>query len=227
MSLKRSCVTLDAAIGEAPYHKRLCASTHGVPGALQPQCHDLTAPAGLPGASHEVVQWLQALARSHNAAAALTEANLNDQTWHCFAEFNLLFDAHFAATPTSALRGYHSFTRMNKALLVERFLLSHGQHAAGCAAAAAAGAAPLFSGPGPVPLQARMVAFVLTKVFTSYPEAAVARYSLEAPAWLLPWCARWGLRPCADGTVTVTAVHAYPAGGSGAPVRVIYVPSFE
>eukprot|EP00955_Chlamydomonas_euryale_P063787 358772-Chlamydomonas_euryale.AAC.19 len=86
MSLKRSCVTLDAAIGEAPYHKRLCASTHGVPGALQPQCHDLTAPAGLPGASHEVVQWLQALARSHNAAAALTEANLNDQTWCGWAD---------------------------------------------------------------------------------------------------------------------------------------------
>ncbi|KAG1670828.1 hypothetical protein FOA52_003419 [Chlamydomonas sp. UWO 241] len=177
----------------------------------------------------EPLAWLQRLCRSsHDAHTSLASANLSEHLWQCFAEFNLLMEDHFPSVPTTAIRGYHSITRMPKALLADRFMQSHG-HAQQQPTSGA-----LFGGPA-LPMQAQMVLLVLDRVFTSYRDAAIVKYALEAPPWLAAWCGRWGLRPGADGTVAVVAVHAYapaahsaPTGGANeaAPMRVVYVPCF-
>ena len=40
--------------------------------------------------------------------------------WQAFAEMNQLLENYFASLPTSALRGYHSFTRCSKAAMWSR-----------------------------------------------------------------------------------------------------------
>lgn len=49
----------------------------------------------------------------------------------CFGELNLEMEQHFASLPARAIRGYHSFTRMPRAMLLERYALSLQQQGHG------------------------------------------------------------------------------------------------
>lgn len=123
--------------------------------------------------------------------------------------------SNFSNLPASAIRGLHSYTRMPREALLAAYMHNHG------------GASGFHS------TEVQLVNFILSKVFSCYAEAAIARYTIEVPCWLLPWCVRWGLPPSRDGTISFQAVHAYTPQSqywpshADEPIRVVYVPCFS
>ncbi|KAG2501780.1 hypothetical protein HYH03_000280 [Edaphochlamys debaryana] len=147
---------------------------------------------------------------SSGASAGL--AHIGTPAWHSIAELNVLMARHFSSLPTSMLRGYHSFTRQPRAQLWSRFAQSQG--------APPGHEASFGLGPG-TPLQVSLTRVLLEHVLSPCPTASCVVYTMEVPAWLRPWAARWGYP--ARAPLRVLAVFAYPGADNAAP-RVLYVP---
>ncbi|GLC40794.1 hypothetical protein PLESTB_000021900 [Pleodorina starrii] len=151
------------------------------------------------------------------AASSTAAGSLGTALWHAFAELNVVLARHFSELPTSMLRGYHSFTRAPRAQLWHRFAASQGaemseEHhtAMGCCG-----------------MQRWLVLtrFLLEHVLAGCPTASCVMYTIEVPAWLYGWCARWG-HPGNNAPLRVLALFAYEAAGAPSP-RALYVPCIE
>jgi hypothetical protein len=127
--------------------------------------------------------------------------------WACVAELNAAAGPNFAALPTTALRGLHSFSRAPKANLLAAFC----QAGAG---GASTSVPPLC-----------LLSYVLSEVFHTYELVGLVRYELAAPAWLAPWAARWRLGGGAGGgDVAVLALTPFSACGAAHPT--LFLPAF-
>lgn len=221
-------------------HQALHQAAHSLPGDFGHAPGSVLAPAqavqgpyGQAVAPHpaapggpEVQQFLQRLTRSthsfldscaqHGSTSLVgsvhaAEASFSEAMWHCFAELNLLMDGHFNALPTSALRGYHSFTKAPRAQLWARFAASQGGQDGDHA-----------FGRGSGPLHVQLVLFLLERALYCYPDLQIIKYSVAVPPWMHAWCSRWG--PGRDGQLHMYALHAYTPCGT--QTRVLYVPEF-
>lgn len=156
-------------------------------------------------------------------SALLPHMHVQSNEWHwpCFLELNAVLQQCFQNLPTSAIKGYHSFTRTNKQRVAERFYSAYGPDRV-----------PTTNAWGVVSSFPHIVMHLLETELINCSEAAVYVYRVTVPDWMLSWCLRWGFR---TDVASFAAVHGYSASRSHTSVAggevykaavVLYAPIF-
>lgn len=136
-------------------------------------------------------------AHAHPALALLLDAS---------AELDAALQPHWHTVPASSLKGYVSLTRCDRASLWRKFEPAAPALLACCDAASASAAC----------LLARLLLLDCSERALGgkavRPLACLTKFTLELPAWMAGWGARWGLGHGRE--VSVLLVTAYGAASS-------------